>query len=144
MKTRALKLSKGMSLLEITLVLGLTLALITALLFGISAFQDGSDRARCIMNLVNMQKAMRSFMNLYEFKPGVAFKANPRAGISGNLEGNVFGKGKFIETKPTCPSGDGTTQYSTGADKFPDVGEMWITCPNAESKGHVPKSQENL
>ena len=139
------RLNSGMSLLEITLVLGLILALITALLFGISAFTDGSDRARCIMNLVNVQKAMRSFMNLYEYKPGNTYTSTGIGGLAGTLSANIFGTGKFIDTPPTCPTDAGTSAYQYPTpDLFPAIGTMWIVCPNEAAKGHVPKDVKNL
>lgn len=147
MKTPKLILSKGMSLLEITLVLGLTLALITALLFGIAAFQEGADRAKCIMNLCNMQKAMRSFMNLYEFRPGANVAENPPAGIANNITENVIGTGKFIDKPLRCPSLNGGVQSAvytiTSESIFPAVGEMWAECPTKKDI-HVPKSKDNM
>lgn len=87
---------------------------------------------------------MRSFMNLYEYKPGIAFKAIPNAGMAQDLKGNVFGEGKFIASEPACPIGEADSPYAFTGDSFPKIGVMWVTCPNASTRGHVPKDVKNL
>lgn len=150
----AKKSQAGMSLLEITMVLGLTLGLITALMFGIQAYQDAGDRAKCIIQLTNIQTALRSFQNLYEYRPEETFVgggANNEGGNDGTigktLAEQIFGDGKFLTKKPTCPKAiNGTADYISfgNGDTFPPVGTMWQTCPNEALLGHRPKDIKNL
>jgi len=97
---------KGFTLIEITLVLGLTLGLAAALIFGLSAFQKGSDRAKCLMNISNVQKAVRSWANLNEIAPGTTLKSSTMFpdDANGTVYGRLWGeKNSFLGSKPYCP-----------------------------------------
>ena len=109
-----------MTLLELTVVILVLLSLITVLFFGAQAWKRGSDRALCIIHLQNVQKAVRSYSNLYGFSPG----AN-----SPNLKNQVIGLGRFIETTPICPGG-GTYNYGQtyGVDTVPPMGTLYMDC----------------
>lgn len=60
----------GLTLIEITLTIALTLGLIAVLVLGIDAYKEGARKARCIMHLELSQKCIRSFANLAEKRPG--------------------------------------------------------------------------
>ena len=135
----------GYTLLDIALVIGLLLGLMFALLFGISAYQRMTDRARCIMNVVNIQKSMRAFMNSYEYRPGEAFTPLANSQMGANLQDNIFGTNNFIQTPPTCPSfPPGTSYIGLDNNTFPEPGVMWATCPGSSTNAHVPKDTSNL
>ena len=51
----------GMTLIEITLVIAVLLGLISVLFIGVAAYKKGSDRAKCILNIATVQKAVRCF-----------------------------------------------------------------------------------
>ncbi|MDF1714657.1 MAG: type II secretion system protein [Akkermansiaceae bacterium] len=55
---------KGLTLIELTVVILVLLALITVLFIGGRAWKKGSDRAGCILNIRNAQQAVRSYQNL--------------------------------------------------------------------------------
>ena len=85
------------------------------------------NRAACIMNIRNVQQAMRSFQNMNGFGPGE----------DGYQKTALFGPKSFLESPPTCPSG-GT--YSWVEGKFPLVGELALRCSHT---GHVPERHED-
>ncbi|MGC4017627.1 MAG: prepilin-type N-terminal cleavage/methylation domain-containing protein [Luteolibacter sp.] len=58
MKTNTIvKNKKGMTLLELTVVILVLLSLISILFIGAKAWKKGSDRAGCIMNIRNLHRA---------------------------------------------------------------------------------------
>lgn len=119
-----------MSLLELTVIILAMLMLITIMFFGARAWKRGSDRALCIMQIQNVQKAVRSYSNLYGFEPG----AN-----APNLQSQVIGFGRFIEIMPVCPSGNDYQFGGTyGINTIPPLGYLYMECPLATSDSHVP------
>jgi type II secretory pathway pseudopilin PulG len=154
--------NKGFTLIEITLVLGLTLGLATALIFGLSAFTNGADRAKCLLNMNNVQKAVRSLQNLNEFKPGEKASVLSYKTLWGSNDA-------FLAGKPVCPragGGDGDAdsinqddlkggkidnyKYNTeagGAGKFPLLGHMYIVCEQndvSDAYLHYPKEVDGI
>ncbi|MEC8826617.1 MAG: type II secretion system protein [Verrucomicrobiota bacterium] len=115
----------GLTLIEITLVIAVLLGLISVLFIGVSAYREGSNRAKCILNMSNVQKAVRAYQNLYEKNEGDSLALT-----------DLVGTGKLIETTPVCPSG-GT--YSA-AGNVPSVGTVYLTCSLATSNDHVPNT----
>ena len=57
--TLTMKRKSGMTLLELTVVILVLLSLISILFIGARAWKKGSDRAGCIMNIRNVQQAVR-------------------------------------------------------------------------------------
>ena len=127
-----LKLNKkgqaGLTLIEVTLVIAVLLGLISVLFIGVAAYKKGSDRAKCILNIATVQKAARSYQNLYELANGDALPI-----------GDIAGPGKMIETVPACPSGPGN--YAFGAT-VPEPSTAYLTCALALLEDHVPASIE--
>ena len=121
-----LKLNKkgqaGLTLIEVTLVIAVLLGLISVLFIGVAAYKKGSDRAKCILNIATVQKAVRSYQNLYEKNIGDAL-----------VKGDVTGSGKMIETEPTCPA-SGTYTWGT---TVPAASTAYLSCSVAD---HVPSS----
>lgn len=120
---------RGMTLLELTVVILVLLSLITILFFGAQAWKRGSDRTLCVMHIHNVQKGVRSFSNLYGYGPGQS--------VTG-LKARIVGLGKFVEKTPSCP-GSGTYTYGPtfGEDTIPPIGELYLDCSLAGS-GHIP------
>jgi type II secretory pathway pseudopilin PulG len=161
---------KGFTLIEITLVLGLTLGLAAALIFGLSAFQKGSDRAKCLMNISNVQKAVRSWANLNEIAPGTTVAANLFPGGAGGAPyGRLWGTPQsFLGSRPMCPRNpqvlaqNAATLTQTGApigyahnwnrnaqgggnnqNTIPEVGFPYINCTLA-GYGATPPAGETF
>lgn len=120
----------GMTLLELTVVILVLLSLITTLFVGARAWKRGSDRALCIMYIRNVQKGMRGYSNLHGFSPG---------STAPNLQSQIIGLGRFIETTPVCPSSGSYTFGPTyGVNTIPPLGELYMECSLSSSMQHVP------
>lgn len=112
----------GLTLIEVTLVIAVLLGLISVLFIGVAAYKKGSDRAKCILNIATVQKAVRSYQNLYELSIGDALAVT-----------DIAGAGKMIETTPACPAA-GTYAFGT---VVPAASTAYLTCSVAD---HVPAS----
>lgn len=131
MKLNNIKKQAGLTLIEVTLVIAVLLGLISVLFIGVSAYREGSNRANCILNISNVQKAVRSYQNLYEL-------VGPTEDEEGDALAQtlIIGTGLMLEQTPTCPS-NGT--YTFG-DEVPAIGEAYLTCSLASTKQHEPTS----
>ncbi len=120
----------GFTLTELTLVIAVLLGLITILFVGVSAYKDGTNRTMCILNMSNVQKAVRSYQNIYQKSTGDSLPLDV-----------VAGPGKLIETYPVCPSGG---SYASSSTTVPDVGVRYLKCSlgsgDSADRGHAPKS----
>lgn len=112
----------GLTLIEVTLVIAVLLGLLSVLFIGVAAYKSGSDRAKCILNISSVQKAVRSHQNLYEKNIGDALSKS-----------DVTGAGRMLETEPTCPANGLYTWGTT----VPAAGSAYLTCSIAD---HVPSS----
>jgi len=122
MKLNILRKQAGLTLIEVTLVIAVLLGLISVLFVGVSAYKEGSDRAKCILNITNVQKAVRSYQNMYEGAIGGPL-----------LIATITGSGKMLEVAPVCSSGGVYTSEVT----YPAIGTAYLKCNKA---GHVPTS----
>ncbi|WP_193210788.1 type II secretion system protein [Luteolibacter marinus] len=118
--------ARGLTLLELTVVILVMLTLVAVLFIGANAWKNGSDRVLCIINLQNVQKGVRSFANLNGYEAG--------ATVAG-LQNQVIGLGRFVEAMPICP-GDGV--YSSGGDVIPDIGSLYFNCSLSATGEHEP------
>ncbi len=116
---------RGMTVVEVTLVMGLLLGLLSILFVGVEAYREGAHRAICLQNLAAVQRAMRSFCNLHEYVPGDTVT---------DMQDELIGPGKFLEEVVPCPSGG---VYSLGGDQVPQVGTLYMSCSVSE---HIPSS----
>lgn len=117
--------SRGFTLIEVTVVVAVLLSMITVLFLGVAAYKRGSDRALCIQNIGTVQKAIRSYSNLYAYGTGQTVT---------NLKDEIIGPGKFLEADPVCRSG-GT--YTYGGDTIPMPSVAYLSCSIGD---HVPSS----
>lgn len=117
------KSQAGLTLIEVTLVIAILLGLISVLFIGVAAYKKGSDRAKCVLNISTVQKAARSYQNMYEIAPGAAL-----------VVGDIAGAGKMIESTPTCPAGGA---YTFGTI-VPVANAAYLTCSLSSSDGHEP------
>jgi prepilin-type N-terminal cleavage/methylation domain-containing protein len=112
---------KGMTLIEISLVVALLLSLIAILFLGIAAYKKGVDRSKCVVIISSVQKAVRSHANMFELAIGDTL-----------AKATIIGSGQYLESA-TCPSG---TDLTCG-DKVPAVGSAYAEC-KATGMDHVP------
>ena len=118
-------LSRGMTLIELTLVVAVFIALIGVTFIGVLAYKNGSNRAMCIQNVSNVQRAMRSYCLMQQLEPGYPVS---------NLRYKVVESGGFFAAVPTCPA-SGTYSYVEG--EVPAVGVLFMSCSIPE---HLPLS----
>ena len=127
MKLNNIKKQAGLTLIEVTLVIAVLLGLISVLFIGVSAYKEGSNRAKCILNITNCQKAVRSYQNMYEKAIGAPLTL-----------ATIVGTGKMLETTPECPS----QGVYTPKVVIPVIGIAYLTCGFAAGTeaAHVPAS----
>lgn len=118
----------GMTLIEVTLVIAVTLGLLSVLFLGVSAYKQGSYRARCLLNSSTVQKAVRSYQNMYELKTG-----DPLIHTD-----SLVGTGKMLETEPQCPQYGAYVWETT----VPATGGTYIDCsdPDNSAAYHYPQN----
>jgi prepilin-type N-terminal cleavage/methylation domain-containing protein len=113
----------GYTLIEVTTVITVILGLVMVLYVQFAAYKRGADRAACIQKIATVQRAVRSYGNLFEYFPGDTVPG---------LKDEFIGLGKFVEEDPACPD-DGT--YTFLGDLMPAPGALYIDCSIAD---HVP------
>ena len=125
-------LRRGVTLLELTIIISVLLLLLSFLFPAAGAWKRGSDRAQCIINIRQVQQGVRSFSNLKGFDYGqdVSSAMPPVA-----LQAEVVGTEKFVETAPVCPS---SGSYSYGGNVIPPKGSLYLTCSLAGTNRHTP------
>lgn len=120
----------GMTLLELTIVILVLMSLISILFVGAQAWKRGSDRTMCIMNIQTVQKAMRSYANLYGYNEGENVTA---------LRERLISRDAYLAAAPVCPGGGTYTYGETyGTDTIPPVGELYLSCSLSETSNHSP------
>jgi prepilin-type N-terminal cleavage/methylation domain-containing protein len=121
---------KGMTLLELTVVILVLLSLISILFIGARAWKRGTDRSGCILNLRNIQQAVRGEQNLKGANPGDA----------GLLQATILGSTAYIAKIPRCPTNNTAYVYAIPT-YYPTANTLYATCPNIAVTGstdHVP------
>jgi hypothetical protein len=122
-------LRAGLTITEVTVTLAVLIAVITVLFIGARAYKNGSDRAACVMNIHNVQNAVRSFSNLNGLVPGQAVARM-------DLRSKLVGPGLYLERDPKCP-GEGAYAYL--GDRIPSQGELYLSCSLAKDERHQPQ-----
>jgi prepilin-type N-terminal cleavage/methylation domain-containing protein len=106
--------ASGFTLIEISLVIALLLALIAVVFLGLGSYKQGADQARCRMQLASVQKAVRSYANLNNLNIGDPLPA-----------ASVFGAGMIMAVTPVCPSAPATY---TWLGTIPPIGTPYGDC----------------
>ncbi len=112
---------KGMTLIEITLVIAILMGLITVLFIGISAYKRGSDSAKCILQMAHTQKMIISYGNLNGLRPGQS------ATFADLITDD------FVSAAPICPLDNAVY---TASNQVPDSTTPFLTCVNAAAPLH--------
>ncbi|MES2440437.1 MAG: type II secretion system protein [Verrucomicrobiota bacterium] len=133
---------RGLSLLELTIVITTMLALIGLFFIGARAWKRGGDRTGCVLTLRNIQVAMRAYQNMYGYNYG----GRPYAeNGTQNIADHLYAKG-YIESRlyqqtrgdMQCPSGG---SYSCLVpDIFPEPGQLYMECSLSSQDKHEPTS----
>ena len=133
---------RGLTLLELTVVITILLALVSILFIGSRAWKRGSDRAGCVLTLRNVQFAARSYQNMYGFNYG----GRPAAeNGTQDIAEHLFAKGYIEEkiyrqTRGITPCQAGGTYSCPVPDIFPREGELYMECSLSGSDGHFPST----
>jgi len=133
---------RGITLLELTVVITVLLTLISILFIGARGWKSGSDRASCVLTLRNMQVAARSYQNLY----GYDYGGQPYVvSDTQNIARHLYEKG-YIE-RPLFDRACGTAKCPGGGfytcpkpDYFPTAGALYMICSFAGPDAHTPSS----
>ena len=111
--THSMKRKSGMTLLELTVVILVLLSLISILFIGARAWKKGSDRAANILNIRNVQQAVRAHANIRGLNSGAALLATDY----------IVGSGKYLNSV-TAPNTDITYGYLA---TVPAIGTLYLT-----------------
>ena len=122
------KEARGITLIELTLIIGALLGLVSLLFVSLRTYKRRSDRVHCVRNISRVQTAMRIHCNIYQLDPG-----SPAP----NLKARLVGPDSYFPTEPHCPAGGA---YSWGEGTVPLVGIQLLNC---SITGHEPLSEEN-
>ncbi len=130
MKNHLFRLSRmrGMTLLEMTVVILVMLGLVGILIVSGRSWMLGTNRSGCIMNIRNMQNAVRAYQNTNQLSDGVSL----------NISTDLIGPGKYILDHPKCPGGG----HYTPLNRIPAVGQLVMSCDLETILGHQPTDHE--
>ena len=133
---------RGLTLLELSVVITILLLLVSLLFIGSRAWRRGSDRSTCVMTLRNVQVATRAYQNIYGYNYG----GRPNA-ENGNqdIAEHLFNKGYiethlYRQTRGTDPCPAGGTYTCPVPDVFPAAGQLYMNCTFAGSDQHAPSN----
>ncbi len=110
--TLSMKRKSGMTLLELTVVILVLLSLISILFIGARAWKKGSDRAANILNIRNVQQAVRAHANVRALSIGDAL-----------LNGEIVGTGKYLNTVSPPTTGIAYGYLAV----VPAIGTLYLT-----------------
>lgn len=113
LNTRNIKKAKGMTLLELTVVILVLLSLISILFVGAQAWKRGSDRSANIMNIRNVQQAVRGHENMRGLAVDAALPSDIIVGANGYMK------------EPTPPNAD-ITYAGAYLGTVPAVGTLYL------------------
>ena len=116
--TLSMKRKSGMTLLELTVVILVLLSLISILFIGARAWKKGSDRAANILNIRNVQQAVRAHANVRGLAEGVALAST-----------DIVGTGKYLNSV-TAPNTDITYTYGAAV---PAIGTLYLVAAYADA-----------
>ena len=111
--TQNMKAKSGMTLLELTVVILVLLSLISILFVGARAWKKGSDRAANIMNIRNVQQAVRGHENMRGLAVGAALPSTLIVGDNGYMKA------------PTAPNSE--IAYATYLEAVPAIGALYLS-----------------
>ncbi len=133
---------RGLTLLELTIVIAVLLSLVSILFVGARAWKRASDRACCVLTIRNVQVATRSYQNLYGYNyGGRPYAENGTQDIArllfskGYIEQKLFDQARGVAK---CPSGGSYTCLVP--DIFPQPGQLYMACSLSGSADHTPSS----
>ncbi|MFK5924524.1 MAG: hypothetical protein QM496_20295 [Verrucomicrobiota bacterium] len=103
-----------MTLIEITLIISVLLGLITIVFLGVTSFNKGSSRAKCILQQAQLQKMAISYANFNSLGEGDS--------VAGMIA--ILVNDQYVKETPDCPD---TGDY-VFLDHVPALTESFVTC----------------
>jgi hypothetical protein len=138
---------RGITLVELTVVIFVLLALTTVVFVGSRAWKRGSDRAACVLNLRNVQVATRSYQNMYVYREGSQpdLRYGTRDIARHLVEGSYINHELFDRMKRVRPCPGGGFYECGTPDVFPPQGQLYLQCSLSKSERHgfEPESVKN-
>ena len=133
--------ARGMTLVELTVMIAVLLGMAAVLFIGARAWKRGSDRAGCVVNIRNVQMAVRSYQNVYGYAPGSS--PAPEYGTQ-DIARHLFEKsfivnGLFAAMEGSKPCPGGGTYQAPARNLFPLPGELFMECSLVGSEKHGPQ-----
>jgi type II secretory pathway pseudopilin PulG len=125
-KTNRRAMQSGTTLLELSVVIAVILLLVGVTFVGINAWREAANKSACILNLSNIQKAMRGYQNMNGLQVGDALAST-----------SITGAGNLLEVAPQCPTARKAYTYGT---TVPATGTAYATCPNTTV--HAPTATQ--
>jgi type II secretory pathway pseudopilin PulG len=127
-----------MTLLEMTVVIAVLLALTSVLMIGARAWKSSTDRTGCILNMRNVQLSVRSYQNMYGYNAGGMPYAE---GGTQDIAVHLFSKGYITDVQFSAiqggePCAGGGSYEREHPDVFPPVGTLYVECSLAPTKAH--------
>lgn len=134
---------RGLTLLELTVVITILLTLISILFVGSRAWKRGSDRAGCVLTLRNVQVAARSYQNMYGYNfGGHPYADNGTQDIAEHLHAKGYIEANlYQQTRGMTPCPGGGAYSCPFPDIFPQPGQLYMKCSLASPDNHAPTSQ---
>ena len=121
--TQNMKAKSGMTLLELTVVILVLLSLISILFIGARAWKKGSDRAANILNIRNVQQAVRAHANVRALDLGIALAST-----------DIVGTGKYLNAVNPPVS---TLTYAYGS-VVPAIGTLYLQVTGDTALDYTP------
>jgi prepilin-type N-terminal cleavage/methylation domain-containing protein len=120
--------NKGLTLIELSIVVSLILSLISILFYGMASYKDQSDAARCKVKLAQLHKNIRAFGNFNEVTPGQNWNSKSIGGVAINFATDFTQPLTTIEPNAlNCPTGVNYTAVNIVT--CPKVGTLAYDCP---------------
>ena len=136
---------RGVTFLELALVIGMMLALISILFVAARTWRAGSDRSKCIINQRTIQLGVRSFQNMYGYAHGSGLQAGEgTTSIVEALRDREFINQRLYDSATgtrTCPAGGSYTVPDPTV--FPEEGTLFMACSFADTRRHVPENSDS-
>lgn len=133
---------RGMTFIELTVVIIVLIGLLTVIIIGSRAWKRGSERAACVLNLRNVQMATRYYQNMYDYREGSKAEINDgtRDIAYHLLEKTLISRELFEQIKGVRPCPGGGHYVCHEPDVFPDYGQPYIRCSLSASEHHRPET----
>lgn len=123
--------NKGVTLIELTVVIATLLLLISVLSLLTNYYIKGADKSACLVNINAIQKSLRSYQNLNDLHFGDPIQLV-----------DLRGPSKPFAEIPICPRAEG--EYMMPQEQVPSYGQVAVICSDYDAaSGAVDKTEEH-